>query len=271
MPLAWTPEDVLALPADTEALVVKFKELEPPVIEKLAGLKALESLDLSACKGLSTEALKAVAGLPRLRDLSMDTKEMPEGGLSLLSKCAGLETLGIYGGKLDDPGLKAIAELPALRHLTLWGMGSVTDAGLGALSRLTHLEKLTAAWSKQLTGVGFESLKDLGAFKELKVTGFDQWSVDGARAVGGLARLRFLELYNCGVSDEKFGPLSTLSALESLSVYADHRDKVKMTDGAFPNLKGLKNLRSFSLNGTSVTRGAMEQLVQPLTGRYYVY
>lgn len=78
-------------------------------------------------------------------------------------------------------------------------------------------------------------------------------------------------LYNCGVSDEKFGALSPLTDLESLGIYCDHRDSIKPTDAALSAMKGLARLRSLSLNGTAVSKEGLDKLVAPFNGRYLVY
>jgi uncharacterized protein (TIGR02996 family) len=101
----------------------------------------LERLSI-LCGGLTT-ALEALAGLPRLRELTLRFGHARPSSLKALAKAPALESLTVEGTG-TEARIAEVAKIPGLRVLSL---GSVETGrkGLAALARMPHLEELRLA------------------------------------------------------------------------------------------------------------------------------
>lgn len=116
------------------AAVALAAELAAPgpagLLHGLSSLTSLVSLELRCHEGGSEAAVAEIAGLPRLRRLSIarcasfgvDAPSVSDAGLALLSRALGLQlsSLALTGHRgIGDDGLHAVARCATLRHLEL--------------------------------------------------------------------------------------------------------------------------------------------------------
>jgi len=85
---------------------------------------------------------------------------------TLTTAAAEIVDLNLANASLDDDGVAALGELPAVTHLRL-GRNRITDRGLAALGELPLLEHLNLYGNSGVTDAGLESLVRIGSLREL--------------------------------------------------------------------------------------------------------
>ncbi len=167
-------------------------------LSALAGLTALQSLDLT---GTQVVDLSALAGLTTLQSLSvMDT---PVADLSALAGLTALQSLDLMHTPVVD--LSVLAGLTALQRLDLYG---TQVADLSALAGLTALQSLA---------IGDTLVADLSVLTGLTaLQSLDLWGtpVTDLSALAGLTALQSLDLGGTPVTD--LSALAGLTALKKL-------------------------------------------------------
>jgi len=187
-------------------------------LEFLQGLPRLTVLALWGCDA-ALDPLRTVAAL---RDLRLTGAVLTPARLGALGKLASLEILdlGRCAG-LDDRGAVRLTELRGLRQLGL----SSTEPGpavLEAIGDLSELELLDLRAGRLLdAGVDDDGLARLGGLTNL--THLDLWgnrriTDAGARTLGRLRRLTWLNLSGCHISDVGLAHLHALTGLRFLEL-----------------------------------------------------
>lgn len=139
----------------------------------LADFKNLQSLEATACDGLSVR------------------------GIVKLSKIPTLVSLEIGGARIDDNCLKAVSGMKDLRMLSVYNSPNISNQGINYLSQM-KLTKLILRYDGQLT---LECLKSISKIKNLKKldligAGFinaTQGDVDILKDLNNLTELHLLE------------------------------------------------------------------------------
>src|SRR5262249_9719054 len=103
-------------------------------LRHLAGLRELESLDLTGASGVDGRGLALLKGLTRLRYLTLAAIDVGDDGLENFRELPALQFLSLTGTLITDAGLAKIRELPELRTLYL-GYTKVTQEGVAELMR----------------------------------------------------------------------------------------------------------------------------------------
>jgi hypothetical protein len=114
----------------------------------LADLRALDRLRELTINGrqLRDGDLARIRGLTALEKLEIDgARNLTDAGVSHLRGIDHLRSIAITDCTLTDASLDQLAEIPALEELDLRG-NRLTDAGLHKLSRLPHLRSLRPGW-----------------------------------------------------------------------------------------------------------------------------
>ena len=140
--------------------------------------------------------------------------------------------LSLGDTQVTDSGLKELAGLKQLQHLTL-RRTLVTDVGLKELAGLKQLQHLYIGATK-VTDVG---LKELAGLKQLQTL--------------GLARTQ--------VTDVGLKELAPLQQLQALYI-----SDTKVTDEGLKELAGLNQLRNLEFYGTKVTAAGKNELQKVL-------
>lgn len=183
----------------------------------LAGMKALASIDLDHCTGISDTGVESLAALPRLRALDLTATGITDRSAISLKRMPSLEFAFVDSTGITNRGLAQLSEMKRLRGLSFRNCDAIDGAGLARLCRtMPQLERIS---------MGGPTLKE-GDFVTLRL----------------LEKLQVLSLYNCPIGP---GDLKAIGTLNNLSVlYISHG---LFDDSALPYLYGLKKLRSIGL------------------------
>lgn len=148
----------------------------------LQNARHLEHLDLSDSEAGVDAALPALARLPRLRELLLDSTDVSSRGIAALAACRTLERLDV--AYATDPDLiPSIAQLRRLRHLRLSFCSAVDDGALDALLPLVDLRHLELTGCRQLTDAAIDTLSKMSLLTRLDLRGCDAVREDPERRV----------------------------------------------------------------------------------------
>jgi hypothetical protein len=125
-------------------------------LKELAGLKSLQSLDLSGTQ-VTDAGLKELAGQKSLQWLNLYRTKVSDAGLKELAGLKSLQTLNLNDTQVTDAGLKELGGLKSLQTLAL-SATKVTDAGLKELAGLTSLQTLVLN-DTEVTDAGIAELR----------------------------------------------------------------------------------------------------------------
>jgi len=135
-------------------------------LRHLRALMNLEELDISDVgRKITGHGLESLAGLPKLRRLSLRGSALTDEGMKHAASLRHLESLDISFCRVSDVGLKQLGALSDLRELNLYAT-QVGDAGLGALKGMRQLHKLNLGGTK-ITSDGVETIGQLTSLEEL--------------------------------------------------------------------------------------------------------
>jgi hypothetical protein len=207
----------------------------------LAPLAELSHLGLLAV-GATDAEMPAIAALPALVFLICQDTPAGDDGFVALARSRTLEYLwGRRCDNLGSRGFRALAELPALRSLSV-SCKRVDDAALAALPRFPALRELMPI------GVPDAGYRHIAACSELEslVLMYCRETTDAStEQITGLARLRrYLATYN-QITDRTPQLLSTMPSLEQVTFEAC----AHLTTAGVATLARLPHLRELRLSG----------------------
>ena len=136
------------LESETHGLLVRLKsvhldrdgKIDSDILASLAPLREL-TLELRGVP-LSDEGLKSLLAKAKLVGLDVSGSELSDRGLQeFASKRPRLRLLDLSFTRVSDEGLKSVASLSELRHLSLIDC-QVTDRGITSLTRLLQLREV---------------------------------------------------------------------------------------------------------------------------------
>ena len=194
----------------------------------LAGLSALQTLDLDDAK---VSDLTPLAGLSALQTLHVSSMAVSD--LTPLAGLSALQTLHVSSTAVSD--LTPLAGLSALQTLDLRGT---------AVSDLTPLAGLSALQTLYVSSTAVSDLTPLAGLSTLQSLYVSYTAVSDLTPLAGLSALQTLDLNDTAVSD--LTPLAELSALQSLQV----RDS--WVSDLTP-LAGLSALQKLDVSSTAVS------------------
>ncbi len=226
----WPADGIRNLPAPATpfGLYVRTR-LTPAHIQELAGLKKLRMLSLSYNK-MTDEGMKVLANLSDLRDLDLNMNhDVGDAGIKELAGLKHLQRLDLSMTEVSDDGLKELSGLKEMRGMYL-GSTKVTNAGLKHLAGMTDLQTLEV--------------------RSTRVTD------DGLKHLAGLKHLETLDLYATNVTDDGLKQLAGLAKLQTL-----HLSNTKVTGTGLRHLAGLKELRTLKLTFAPVTDAGLKEVV----------
>jgi hypothetical protein len=114
---------------------------------------------------VTQEALAPLDRLPRLQRLVLIDSRLDDAGLKQIAELSGLEQLLLLGAAITDDGLAALVGLRELRVLRLDNT-TIGDEGLRHIARLEKLERLDLAGTR-VTDAGLEHLASLARLRSL--------------------------------------------------------------------------------------------------------
>jgi len=127
-------------------LIAWHEVTDEGVQEVCSLLPALKSLDLSCCREVTNEGVRAVSTVPALKSLSL-----------------------YYCDEITNEGVLALSSLPALTHLDLSACTNVTNEGVLALSSLPALTYLDLCDCFNVTASGVQALRSTTAAPSLHI------------------------------------------------------------------------------------------------------
>ncbi|MEX0716449.1 MAG: M56 family metallopeptidase, partial [Planctomycetaceae bacterium] len=261
--------------------------VDDELLARLATLPKLKELDIGTTTRLSLAGLAPLQKMSSLRKLSCFSLRHEETWLGdaiieRISTLRSLRELSLHECGTTDVGVRRLANLPQLTHLSLSGEGRLTDAACEAIGRLKGLQSLSLSSygaTKELgrmrfTADGIRSLAGLQHLEELHLVGhavpadsldfprlkalsLGHDDVDDAVAerIASLRGLTSLHLVYTRISDDGLKKVSQLPNLSRLSL-----DSRVIKDAGIGRLKELGGLRHFSLRGSLVTDASLRHL-----------
>lgn len=208
----------------------------------LAALSALPGLRFLNCPGerCGDDAMRSIAGLPRLRMLVAQGTIAGDAGFSALSRSRTLEFLwGRECPNLTGPGFAALAGMPALVGLAV-SCARVDDAALATLPRFPALRQLLPM---DVTDNGF---RHVGMCERLEHLCCMYCRQTGDAATEHIAGLR-LKTYYAGatrITDRSCEMLAAMTSLEKVDLW----DTPGVTDAGIAALARLPRLRELTLS-----------------------
>jgi Leucine-rich repeat (LRR) protein len=241
----------------------------------------LVGLDLSSNTNLTGSALRSIAGLGKLEQLSLLQTRFNDLATRRLSRLDRLQTLDLRGnmeagdmtlgvvGRLPaltgfkhrstavtDAGMEQLAASPALRSLLMQDFAITNDSGphLAAIGTLRSLEIF------RCQGFGSAGVLALADMKLERLTLRDLPDVDDSAfdVLAKLPELRRLYLHELpAVTDAGLARLADAPRLEVVDVWSVPR----MSDATVEVLATLPNLRELSIRETSVSQDAVRRIL----------
>ncbi len=216
-------------------------------VDVVAGVTTLERLWLSSFRDVPADrAIRALAGLPRLREVHWPSFPATDADLKGMAALPALKTAGVHDARLvTDAGVRELARSKSLKTVSLSRCGNLTDAAFVALAGLPRLETLRVSGAGGATDAGLKALTRSATlsgvdFEGVPVTeaGIRAFVVDRGRqlkwfGVGGpvvtdavvsdiadrCPDLRNLNLYRCpNVTPASVGPIARLTKLRHVNM-----------------------------------------------------
>jgi len=193
-----------------------------------------------------TDDFKELAQFDQLRRLDVSKGTFTGTGLAALAKLP-LQELHLTFCSVTDDGLKTIATIKTLKLLDLMNDDKITDDGLPVLAALSNMEDLTVGQNFKVKDVGLSQA--LGGMKKLKKLDVSNSGVgDGAMAaLLGCPEMQLLAINGSKVTDAGMASVGKLAHLQEL------RADPQLTDKGLAAIAGLKELKSLDSYNTHVT------------------
>ena len=170
---------------------------------------------------------------------------------------AGCQWLRLRDGVTDEVMHALCGRLPALTHLQLFAVKSLTADGLRAVGGLTTLTWLYLSLSSNVTAAVLRELRGLTALAQLKLWSCFNVTDVGARELRELTSLTVLKLTNCSnVTSVGLRELRGLTKLTTLGLSGC----ANVTDAGLQQLTSLTALTQLHLYGNSTTQAGRDAL-----------
>ena len=214
----------------------------------LVGLP-IEMLNLCGAQLLTDRAMKHIALLTSLRELTICHVPVGDEGLLVLSHgCRSLESLTFSSEFVTDTGFRSLGD-PAsplaktLKKLRIGDLLAVTNEGIKALLGLAALESLALSCNEEssVTGACCEHVAGFPRLSELAL-GLRNLSDVHLRPLSSCSRLVRLRLLSSSVTGGGLSHLGGASRLVDVEVASD-----SLTADGLQSLRYLPQLESFSL------------------------
>ena len=162
---------------------------------------------------------------------NFENTEATDGRLIKLQEVAELKEIRLVGTDVSDMGLGYLRNHELMERIHIENNGGISNAGLSNLPFKSPLKELTI-FGTQVTNEGMASVAKFEGLKRLAVE---------------------------GITDEGFGQLRNLDALEELDLL-----RCKITDRGIPHFAALSNLKQLQLTHCEITIPVERRLRQAL-------
>ena len=223
----------------------------------------LDSKDLPY-HGFSHRVLNDLAGLEALEELDLSGHRISGPGFEFIGRLTTLKKLNLAGTGITDDDLRFLAPLQSLDDLNLGG-NPITDEGLGVLSKLDSLRSLDLSGCGKIKGMGLAHLAGLAHFERLALGGdyrLPKANLSGCvRHIGQLKGLKELTSFSAGVTDSDLEHLTALNSLERLYLGSE-----PITDKGLRILARTKSLKELTVSNSKTTEAGRAELANALPG-----
>jgi hypothetical protein len=165
-----------------------------------------------------------------------------------------------YTDKLSDEWIKSQIEALAsgqTSHVFFYGT-SKSDSLVSRLAGMSEVKRLTFE-NTDLTNSGLNDVAMLPNLEKLTILGGATGDA-GLESLSHNRSLRTLHLVHLELTDDGLAALQSLSELEYLTIYRDHRSNNKLTNLAVQHLRGLRNLKRLNIGGGWLSTTAVDEL-----------
>jgi len=261
-------------------------KLDDELLQTVAGLSSLESLDLYDFEMTDEDLKRVVAALRRpqkLQVIRLRNTSITDQGLAILSRCPSLQMIEIDGSRIRGTDLSQLSSLK-IAYLTLqrsqvgddaipklvsqWG-GSLrqvqldgnplTDAGLSRLDGCPGLDVLGIGGTR-VTPEGVRALVSRQTMSGVIFNDLPWTMQDLASFNFGLKNPYQLELAGWNIDDNDLKSLPQMPGLTILDL-----SRTKITDAGLKELARFPKLMMVKLDGTQVTIKGLTELGKVLT------
>ncbi|MCB9894566.1 MAG: hypothetical protein H6839_08965 [Planctomycetes bacterium] len=161
----------IARHSEMKRLVLHATKLTDTGARRLAGLTGLEELVLIGCIGVTSDGLKFLPDMPKLKQLVLhQLPEVDDGIGETVAQCHALESLEFEVMRgITNKTVFAIASLTQLRVLVLDLCPNVTDEAIVAVAAMEGLETLSLEGADEMTDASLPGLQRLKKLKKLNL------------------------------------------------------------------------------------------------------
>jgi hypothetical protein len=227
--------------------VVAFRWDENPTEEgkRAEGLRKVMPPEMPFGLVLDEANDDVLAELPRFKNLQVlllpRGKKVTDKGFKSVCEIAGLQSLTLSEGDIDDAALLAIANLKQIKTLNLNGCSKLGDGACKNLLLARSIQNLGLA-STQVTSAG---LKDLAPLSQLVSLDLSNDTIPSLAELPNPGRLQVLILMGCkNLNDTTLAPVANLKQLTRLNI-----SHTAVTDTGLKGLGGLKQLKILHTGG----------------------
>ncbi|RMF90160.1 MAG: hypothetical protein D6741_17150, partial [Planctomycetota bacterium] len=234
-----TPESPGDIPPDFIEAVLAVERQHGKIEVDAAG--NVTTVDLAADRGSGTDAeLKLLPGFPHLKKVRVYGVGVTSEGVAALAACKELVELDLQSTMVDDKGIEALVDLPALESLGLRRSAQLTDEVISILLRFPKLSRLALLEND----FSAEALSRLGEMKQLRLLDLRQCSNAPAALpkIAALPKLAAIKLGGYSVDDACLASLAECKSLRDVTI-----DEASITKAGLDHLREL-NLTSLTLS-----------------------
>lgn len=182
-------------------------------LAELAGHQGLQTLQIRAPQ-LNEDNLQALARVPQLRSLRVESTPLTNAGLSQVARLP-LNTLQLSNMEISDEGLAQLGPMPRLTYFSLFNITGMTGTGFAAWKSPVNRIQLTRC--RDFSDEGFaamvRSCQNLGTVQIQSCP-----LTDAATAALVNTRIRSLMLEDVPITDRGLAPLARMPGLQFVNV-----------------------------------------------------
>ena len=223
----------------------------------LARQKELRYLDLGRSK-MTAVGMKALATLPKLETLHVDSIRVTNSGLAELVKIKTLRDLNLDDSGVTYDALPALAGLQNLETLGLLRVKRTPGKPAGFGDWITKLPKLRVIRTDSLTDADLKRLAGAPALREVAFDA-DKATLAGVKELARIADLEALTVRDAKWTAAEYRELAALKKVRRLVLVRSN-----ITDADLKAFAGMSSLRELTLRGTRVTKTGITELKKAL-------
>jgi Leucine-rich repeat (LRR) protein len=235
----------------------EWARINDDLATRLGELSHLESLTIKKIPHFTDNHLAHLAGLNRMRWLTLSDTSLDGESLRHLKGMKQLESLDLLGIPIRDRDLANLAGLTNLKSLSISG-NLVTDEGLQHLSSLKRLTMLNIRnTGRSPMAITSRGLSHLAGSSQMEALYVESSRIESLEPLRSMNRLKNIYLIGASLADQGLAALHL--GFENLSGLVLPGNPA-ITDAGLIHFSGLKNLRRLDLSRASITGSGLAHL-----------